>query len=89
MQKNSPQVFLTFLSILVRLYLNNVLFIYNELETYPGISYEQLYSFQNSGTNLAYDLLLSFCVCVILEPFEKTYQSFVPVLDYNLNCFKL
>ena len=67
-RKSSCEVFLTFLSILVRFYLNNVLFIYNELETYPGISNEQLNSFRNSGINLVYDLLLPFCACVNLEP---------------------
>ena len=38
---------------------------------------------------MAHDLLLSFCECVNLEPFEKIYQTFVPVLDYDSHCFKI
>ena len=38
--------FLTFLSILVRVYINNFMLIYDELEGYPGITENQLNFFQ-------------------------------------------
>ena len=40
-RKNSRKVLTTFLSIFVRVYLNNVLLICNEIRTSPGVSFEQ------------------------------------------------
>ena len=86
--KDSRQVFKSFLDIFVRVYINSVVLIYNELEMNPEVSFEQFCSFRQKGSRVAYDLLISFCSCVNLEQFRKIYKNFVPVKDYDSRCFK-
>ena len=74
---------------MVRVYVNNVELIYSELESHPGISYEQLHFFRERASRFAYDLLLSFCSSINLKTFENIYRNFVPVKDYDSRCFKI
>ena len=81
-RKNSREVLTTFLSIFVRVYINNVLLICNEIMTNPDVSFEQYSNFRQKGGRLTCDLLISLCqYSVNIEPFEKIYQNFVPVKD--------
>ena len=88
-RKNSREVLTTFLSIFVRVYINNVLLICNEIRRNPEVSFEQRSNFRQKGSCLAYDLLLSLCYSMNVEHFEKIYQNFVSVKDYNSSCFKI
>ena len=88
-RKNSRQVITSFLNVFIRVYINNAVLILNELQRNPEVSFEQCYFFQQKGNQFAYDLLISFCSCVNLEPFEKIYKNFVPVKDYDSHCFKI
>ena len=88
-RKNSREVLTTFLSIFIRVYLNNVLLIFNEIRTIPEVSFEQYSNFRQKGARLAYNLLISLCCSMNTEPFEKIYQDFVPLKDYDSNCFKI
>ena len=88
-RKNSREVLTTFLSIFVRVYLNNVLWICNEIRTIPEPSSEQYSNFRQKGTHLAYNLLISLCCSMNAEPFEKIYQDFVSLKDYDSRCFKI
>ena len=87
-RKSSRQVFISFLKVFVGIYLNNVVLIFNELESHPENLYKKLYCFRNKGNRFAYDLLISFCTCVNLELFENIYKNIVPVKDYDSRCFK-
>ena len=82
-RKNSREVLTTLLSIFVRVYLNNGLFICNEIKTDPEVSFGQY------SACLAYNLLISFCCSMNAEPFEKIYQDFLPLKDYDSSCFKI
>ena len=87
-RNSSCQVFISFLKVFVRIYLNKVVLIFNELESHPEISYKKLYCFRSKGNQFVYDLLILFCTCVNLEPFENIYKNFVPVKYYDSRCFK-
>ena len=52
-RRSSEQVLTTFLSILVRIYINNVMLISDELEDYPGITENQLNFFQQNSIRCA------------------------------------
>ena len=61
---NSQQVFTTFLNILLRVYINNIMVIYDELKIYPGIIDEQLYFFSAEGCSVCIqtsDFILFLC----------------------------
>ena len=76
-------------NVLVRVSINNVMLIYNELESHPEISSKQLEFFQVKGVLFAFRLLIAFCSCVNLEVFENIYKNFVPVKDYDSRCFQI
>ena len=86
---SSRQVFITFLNVLFRVCINNVVLIYNELESHPEISFKQLHFFQERGNRFHYDLMISFYSCVNVETFENIYKNFVSVKDYDSRCFKI
>ena len=83
------QVFTTFLNVLVRVSITNVMLIYNELQSHPDISSKQLQFFRMKGVLFACRLLIAFCSCVNVEVFENIYRNFVPVQDYDSRCFKI
>ena len=83
------QVFTTFLNVLVRVFITNVMLIYNELQSHPDISSKQLQFFWMKDVLFANRLLIAFCSCVNVEVFENIYRNFVPVKDYDSRCFKI
>ena len=82
-QRSSQQVYTTFLNILVRVYIQNVMLIYRELQSHPEITEDQLNFFQRKGILSAYGLIISFCSCVNNEVFKNIYKNFRPGKDYN------
>ena len=58
---SSQQVYTTFLNILVRVYIQNVMLIYKELQTHPEITEDQLNFFQRKGILSVYGLMIAFC----------------------------
>ena len=88
-QRNSQVVFTTFLSILLRVYINNVMLISDELEGCPGIIENQLCFFNEKGIQSAYRLMIAFCSRVNIEVFENIYKNFRPEKDYDSRCFKI
>ena len=88
-RRSSEQVFTTFLGILVRVYINNVMLIYDELDGYTGITENQLNFFQQKGIWSVYGLMIAFSSCVNIEIFENIYKDFRPGKDYDSHCFKV
>ena len=88
-RRNSQVVFTTFLSILLRVYINNVMLISDELEGCPGIIENQLCFFNEKGIQSAYRLMIAFCSRVNIEVFENIYKNFRPGKDYDSRCFKI
>ena len=73
----------------LRVYINNVMLIYDELEGYPGITENQLNFFQRKGIRSAYRLMIAFCSCVNIEVFQNIYKDFRPGKDYDSRSFKI
>ena len=88
-RRSSDQDFTTFLSILVRAYINNVVLIHDEPEGYPKITENQLNFFKQKGIRSAYGLMIAFCFCVNIEVFENIYKDFRLGKDYDSRCFKI
>ena len=55
----------------------------------PEVSFGQYSNFRQKGSHLGYNLLISLCYSMNVKPFEKIYQNFVPVKDYNRSYFKI
>ena len=65
-RKNSRKVFMSFLNVFIRVYINNIVLIFNELQRNPDVSFEQCYFFRQKCGRFAYDLLISFLKIVIV-----------------------
>ena len=74
-QTSSQQVYATFLNILVRVYIKNVMLIYKELQSHPKITEYQLNFFQRKVILSAYGLMIAFCSCVNIEVFKNIYKN--------------
>ena len=74
--------------ILIRVYINNVMLVYSELEGYSEITIEQLPFFQRA-VRFTYKLMISFCSCANIEIFKNIYKNFGPEKDYDSRCFKI
>ena len=86
---SSQQVHTTLMNILVRVYIQNIMLIYKELQGYPAITEDQLNFFQQKGILSAYGLMIVFCSCVNIEVFENIYNNFKPEKDYDSHSFKI
>ena len=82
-KKNPKNVFKVFLSILVRVYLNSFFSICDKCVLDKG----QAMFFRKSVWGFCYMHMLDFCLGDNLEPFRFMFESFVPIIDYDCDCF--
>ena len=80
------QIFIYFLSILIRIYVN-IFFLKDEKVN--KLIPEKLKICRKILFSAAVDLMWKFCLNVKFNSFFKIFDSFCPIVDYNCCCFKI
>ena len=92
-KKNPKNVFKGFLSILLKVYWNSFFSICDECVLGKG----RVMFFRKSAWSFCYILMLDFCYILMLDfclgvnlkSFKFMFESFVPIIDYDCNCFQI
>ena len=86
-QKRSQQLFIYFLSILIKIYVNT--FFQINLKNDFGLTEDEAETYRKYVFRSAYALMFSFCLNCHFKPFFAIFDTFSPITDFNCRCFKI
>ena len=86
-QERPQQLFIYFLSMLIRIYVNT--FFQINLKDDFGLTEDEAATYRECVFCLAYALMFSFCLNCHFKPFFAIFDTFSPITDYNCRCFKI
>ena len=85
--KRPQQLFIYFLSMLIRIYVNT--FFQMNLKNDFGLTEDKVETYRECVFHSAYALMFSFCLNCHFKPFFAIFNTFPPITDYNCRCFKI